>query len=216
MTQWFANISISSVVLPKQSQEVFMPLDALQIIYIFLGICCIFPRENNIPDMLISAELILWGGGGGGSYLLLFTVISRMEAGQHVMVGFEKLLKHYSDVIMGGMTSQITGVSLFAQPFVQAQLKENIKVLHHWLHEGNPLVTGGFPSQRASNPENISISWRHHEIFTLYTLVSFEEIRLYISILYHFFDTQILLAVNSLRRSDAYIDDRLLLFSANC
>ena len=30
------------------------------------------------------------------------------------------------------------------------------------LCEGNPPVTGGFPSQRASNEENVSIRWRHH------------------------------------------------------
>ena len=28
--------------------------------------------------------------------------------------------------------------------------------------EGNPLVTGGFPSQRASNAEDVFIWWRHH------------------------------------------------------
>ena len=31
------------------------------------------------------------------------------------------------------------------------------------LSEGNPPVTGGFPSQRASNAENVSIWWRHHD-----------------------------------------------------
>ena len=30
--------------------------------------------------------------------------------------------------------------------------------------EGNPSVIGGFPSQRASNAEIVSISWRHHAI----------------------------------------------------
>ena len=30
------------------------------------------------------------------------------------------------------------------------------------LCEGNPPVTGGFPSQRASNAENVSVWWRHH------------------------------------------------------
>ena len=30
------------------------------------------------------------------------------------------------------------------------------------LCEGNPPVTGGFPSQRASNAENVFIWWRHH------------------------------------------------------
>ena len=29
------------------------------------------------------------------------------------------------------------------------------------LCEGNPVVTGGFPSQRTSNAENVSICWRH-------------------------------------------------------
>ena len=28
--------------------------------------------------------------------------------------------------------------------------------------EGNPPVAGGFPSQRASNEESVSMSWRHH------------------------------------------------------
>ena len=29
-------------------------------------------------------------------------------------------------------------------------------------YEGNPLVTGGFPPQKASNAEKVSIWWRHH------------------------------------------------------
>ena len=32
------------------------------------------------------------------------------------------------------------------------------------LWEGNPLVTGRFPSQRASNMERVSMSWSHHVI----------------------------------------------------
>ena len=31
------------------------------------------------------------------------------------------------------------------------------------LCEGNSPVTGGFPTQRASNAEKVSIGWRHHE-----------------------------------------------------
>ena len=40
---------------------------------------------------------------------------------------------------------------LFIQPVIQAQIKENIKALRHWLCEGNSPVTGEFPAQRASN-----------------------------------------------------------------
>ena len=35
------------------------------------------------------------------------------------------------------------------------------------LCEGNPSVTGGFPSQRASNAVNVSIWWRHHAALTV-------------------------------------------------
>ena len=33
---------------------------------------------------------------------------------------------------MSVMASQITGSRLFAEPFVHVQIKENIKVPHHW------------------------------------------------------------------------------------
>ena len=42
------------------------------------------------------------------------------------------LAAHYSDVAMSAMASQITGVWMFAQPLVQAQIKENIKDPRHW------------------------------------------------------------------------------------
>ena len=47
---------------------------------------------------------------------------------------------------------------LFTPPFIQAQTKENIKYLRHW-----PLW-GKFTAQRASNAENVSIWFRHHEV----------------------------------------------------
>ena len=60
-----------------------------------------------------------------------------------------------------------TSRSLFTQPFVQAQIKENIKAPRHWpLCGGNSPVTGEFPAQRASNAENVSIWWRHHESYS--------------------------------------------------
>ena len=38
---------------------------------------------------------------------------------------------HYSDVIMSAIASQIAGVSLFTQPFIQMQIKENINAPRH-------------------------------------------------------------------------------------
>ena len=50
------------------------------------------------------------------------------------------------------------------QPFIQAQIKENIKLRVTSLCGGNSPVTGEFPAQIASNAENVPIWWRHHVI----------------------------------------------------
>ena len=46
---------------------------------------------------------------------------------------------------------------LFTKPFIQAQIKQNIKAPRQW-----PLC-GEFATQMASNYENFSIWWRHHD-----------------------------------------------------
>ena len=56
---------------------------------------------------------------------------------------------------MSAMSSQSPASRWFAQQFVQAQIKENI----------NASVTGEFPSQGASNAENVSIWWRDYVPF---------------------------------------------------
>ena len=40
--------------------------------------------------------------------------------------------RHYNDVIMGTMTSQITSLKIVYSVVIQAQIKENINALHHW------------------------------------------------------------------------------------
>ena len=70
---------------------------------------------------------------------------------------------HYSDVIMSATAPQITGIWIVYSTFVPTQIKEGIKAPRHWPLWGNSPVTGEFPSQSASNAENASISWRHHE-----------------------------------------------------
>ena len=67
---------------------------------------------------------------------------------------------------MSAMAFKSPASRLFAQSFVQVQIKENIKTQRTHvtgLSEGNPPVIGEFPSQRGSNAENVSIWWRHHE-----------------------------------------------------
>ena len=72
---------------------------------------------------------------------------------------------HHSDVIMSAKASQISGVSIFWSAVCSGEdqrktSKLRVTVLCEW----NPPVTRGFPSQRASNAENVSIWWRHREL----------------------------------------------------
>ena len=71
---------------------------------------------------------------------------------------------HYCDVIVSAPESQITGVSIVWWT-IQAQIQKNISKLHvAGFCEGNSPLTCEFPAQRASNAENVSIWWRHHEL----------------------------------------------------
>ena len=64
---------------------------------------------------------------------------------------------------MGAIAPQITSLTIVIQPFIQTQIKENIKAPRHWPLWGKSPGTGEFPAQMASNAENVPIWWRHHE-----------------------------------------------------
>ena len=50
----------------------------------------------------------------------------------------------------------------FLNHLCRRRSKKTSKLRIAGLGEGNPPVTDGFPSQRASNAENVSIWWRHY------------------------------------------------------
>ena len=68
---------------------------------------------------------------------------------------------HDNDVIMSAMASQITGASIVCPTVCLGKKTSKLRV--NGLCEGNSPVTGEFPAQRASNAENVSIWWRHHD-----------------------------------------------------
>ena len=78
------------------------------------------------------------------------SLVHNLIAADVGMKAYRRSGQHYSDVIISAMSSQITGVSMFTQPFVQTQIKENIKAPRHW-----HLWTGEFPAQMASNAKNV-------------------------------------------------------------
>ena len=63
----------------------------------------------------------------------------------------------------GGVSNHRRHVCLLNR-LLRRRSKETSKLRVTGLYEGNSPVTGEFPAQRASNAENVSIWWRHHEI----------------------------------------------------
>ena len=51
--------------------------------------------------------------------------------------------------------------------------KEDIKAPRHWPLCGEFTGTGEFPAQRASNAENVSIWWRHHDAHLTYSYFAY-------------------------------------------
>ena len=65
------------------------------------------------------------------------------------------LMKHYSDVIMGAIASQITSVTIVYSTVYSDAVKKKIKAPRLWPF--NSPVTSEFPAQRASKAGNVLI-----------------------------------------------------------
>ena len=72
-------------------------------------------------------------------------------------------LFHNSDVTWASWHLKSPATQLFVQQIVLANMNESINTQHYWLfYERNPLVTIGFPSQRVSNSESVTMLCHHH------------------------------------------------------
>ena len=70
---------------------------------------------------------------------------------------------HYDDIIMGMKASQITSLTIiYSVIYSGADQRKHQSSASLALCVGNSPVTGEFPTQMASNTENVSIWWRHH------------------------------------------------------
>ena len=63
---------------------------------------------------------------------------------------------------MGVMASQITSLTIVYSTVYSGTDKKKSKLRVTGLCAGNSPVTGEFPAQMASNAEDVSIWWRHH------------------------------------------------------
>ena len=65
---------------------------------------------------------------------------------------------------MGAMASQITSLTIvYSTVHYGSDQRKHLKLRVTGLCAGNSPGTGEFPAQMASNAENVSIWWRHHE-----------------------------------------------------
>ena len=67
---------------------------------------------------------------------------------------------------MDTIPSQITSLTIVYSTVIQTQIKKICMLRVTGLCARNSLVTGEFPAQMASNAENVSIWWRHHDTTT--------------------------------------------------
>ena len=85
-------------------------------------------------------------------------------------------VSHFNDVIMSVIASQISGVSIVCSTVLTCRSKK---------HQSSAAtnfcaVTGEFPAQKASNAENISIWWRHHQSNQSSNVIVLHEILCYL------------------------------------
>ena len=71
--------------------------------------------------------------------------------------------RHFTHDIFNCLKSPAS--RLFTQPFIQAQIKENIKAPRHRPLCGEFTGSRWFPRKGASYAKNVSIWWRHHELW---------------------------------------------------
>ena len=68
---------------------------------------------------------------------------------------------------MGAIASQITSPTIvYSTVYSDADQRKILKLRVTGLCAGNSPGTGEFHAQMASNAENISIWWRHHDVVT--------------------------------------------------
>ena len=72
--------------------------------------------------------------------------------------------KHYNDVVMGTIASQITSLTIvYSTVYSDADPTKTSKLRITGLCVGKSTGTGEFPAQMVSNSENVSIWLRHHD-----------------------------------------------------
>ena len=112
--------------------------------------------------------------------------IPNKHANYHSAVLTAILTKHYSDVIMGAIASQITSLTIvYSTVYAGTDQRKHLSSASLAVGVGNSPGTGEFSAQMASNAENVSIWWRHHDLEsrTKFHLILLVMVKLLLAIL---------------------------------
>ena len=101
-------------------------------------------------------------------YLVIRCRTTEEQNEDNISLSAYNKLSHYNDVMMSTRASQITSLMIVYSKIYSVRSKKTSKLRVTGLYVGNSLVTGKFPAQRASNAENGSIWWRHHQLLLVY------------------------------------------------
>ena len=97
-------------------------------------------------------------------HTMVFTYTTIPSTFIYVLVmNYDLRSTHYSDAIMGTMASRITGLTIvYSTVSSGADQRKHQNYVTGICAENSP-VAGEFPAQMASDAENVSIWWRHHD-----------------------------------------------------
>ena len=132
-------------------------------------IATLFKMANNIQRNLMALPSIywppqspLWPSDSWGRHPPSATRSSHDDALSSAYVSWSDSPHHTAErmsFMQNIMASQINGNSIVCSPVCSSVHQSSGSLA---CCEGNPPVTSGFPSQRASDAKIISMSWHHH------------------------------------------------------
>ena len=94
-------------------------------------------------------------GGGGGEFVSVFATLRR-----NIWTDFHEISLQWCHNGRNGV-SNYRRLDCVLNRLSMRRPKIKLKLRFTGLYEGNSLVTGEFPAQKASNAGNVSIWWRH-------------------------------------------------------
>ena len=145
--------------------------------------CCV--RNTSLPELIITniktrycisfvqdinAKIAIeswrcWNRNIGGKLFCIMTDNAMAPSVARSSVAIALIVCHYSDIIMGAIASQITSLTIvYSTVYSDADKRKHQGSASLALVRGIQQWPMNSPPQMASNTENVSIWWRHHEI----------------------------------------------------